>query len=57
MTTYLKTITLPQKVGEIDPRPQFHQHSTHSFYAPGAQKRKKKTVKSSVFLSFWDLRA
>ncbi len=36
-------------------RCQFHQHSKSSFCASGAQKRKK-TIKSSVFLHFWDLR-
>jgi len=37
-------------------RAQFHQRSTYSFYACGAQKRKK-TVKSSVFLRIRDLQA
>jgi len=34
---------------------QFNQHFMCSFCAGGAQKRKK-TVKLSVFLCFWDLR-
>ena len=35
-------------------RGQFHQHFTHSFYAHRSLKRKKE-VRSSSFLRFWDL--
>jgi hypothetical protein len=43
---------LLSNVDEIDTCGQFYQHSTSSFHAPRAQKRK---IKWSVFLHFWDL--
>jgi len=42
------------ELGDI--RAQFHQRSTFSFYAHGAQKHKKQSSHQS-FLHFWDLRA
>jgi len=47
---------LRKHVGEINPKFQFHQHFTCSFCERGAQKHKK-TVKSSIFLRFQDLRS
>ena len=49
-TTRLNFITLVSLLAWF----QFHQQFTCSFYAPRSQKRKK-TVKSSSFLCFWDL--